>query len=100
MVENSYDVTGDNHIFACTITNYNKPFDDRTGAENDHINLEKSMKRRGYIFSPCWGFVTLEDFKNELLTSLNRMNSSTTSFILSISCHGDDNKLAFSDGNW
>ena len=71
---------------------------DRISAENDHINLESSMKRRGYIFSPCWGYVTLEDFKTELFTKLNQISTNTTSFVLSISCHGDDNKLVFSDG--
>lgn len=98
IVDNCYDVSGDNHILACTIIKYNEPLDDRISAVNDHNNLENSMKRRGYIFSPYWGTVTLEGFRNELLTKLSRISSNTTSFILSISCHGDGNKLVFSDG--
>ena len=98
IMDNFYDVSGDNHCFACTVINYEKPFADRQSAKNDHLNLENSMKRRGYLFSPCTGYVTLEDFKNELLTKLDRMTPATTSFVMSLSCHGDENKLLFSDG--
>ena len=97
-MDNCYDVSGDNHCFACTVINYEKPFSDRQSAKNDHINLENSMENRGYLFTPITGYVTLEEFKNELLTKLSRLNASTTSFVLSLSCHGDENKLLFSDG--
>lgn len=99
-VGDAYDVSGDNHILACTIIKYEKKLSDRLSAENDHIYLETSMKRRGYIFSSCWGTVTLESFRTELFKKLGQISSNTTSFILSISCHGDGDKLVFSDGKW
>ena len=98
IMDNCYDVSGDNHCFSCIVINYRKPFTDRLSAQNDHFNLENSMKRRGYLFSPATGYVSREDFKNELLTKLSRMTTNTTSFVLSLSCHGDENKLVFSDG--
>ena len=98
IMDNCYDVSGDNHGFACTVVNYKKPLADRQSAKNDEINLESSMKRRGYLFSSCTGYVTLEGFRNELLSKLSRMTTATTSFVLSISCHGDGDRLVFSDG--
>ena len=98
IMDDAYDVSGDNHCFACTVVNYKRPFADRQSAKNDQLNLEDSMRRRGYLFTPCTGYVTLEGFKNELITKLSRMTTATTSFVLSLSCHGDENKLAFSDG--
>ena len=97
IMDNCYDVSGDNHCFACTVIYYKKPLDDRISAENDHFNLENSMTKRGYLFTPKAGYVTREDFKNELLTVLSQMTTSTTSFVLSISCHGEGDRLVFSD---
>ena len=98
ITDNCYDVSGDNHCFACTVINYKKPYLDRESAKNDHLNLKNSMKRRGYLFTFSTGYVSMEDFKNELLTKLSRLSTNTTSFVLSLSCHGDENKLVFSDG--
>ena len=92
-----YDISGDNHCFACTVVNY-KNLADRQSAKNDQSNLKKSMEARGYKFTPCTGYVTLEDFKNKLLTELSRMTTATTSFVVSLSCHGDSDRLVFSDG--
>ena len=97
-VDNFYDVGGDNHCFVYTIVDYDDPFDDRQSAEYDHKNLEKSMTNRGYMFDYESGYVTLEGFKNQLSIKLSQITSNTTSFILTISCHGKDNKLIFSDG--
>ena len=81
IMDNCYDVSGDNHGFACTVVNY-KTLADRLLP----------------VFTPCTGYVTLEGFKNELLTKLSRMTIATTSFVLSLSCHGDGDRLIFSDG--
>ena len=98
MVDNCYDVSGDNHCFACTVVYYKKPLADRQSAENDQVNLKNSMEPRGYQFTSCTGYVTLEGFKNELLTKLSGMTTATTSFVISLSCHGDGDRLLFSDG--
>ena len=98
IMDNCYDVSGDNHCFACTVVNYKKPHANRESAKNDQVNLEGAMQRRGFLFTPCTGHVTLEGFKNELLTKLSRMTAATTSFVLSISCHGDGDRLFFSNG--
>ena len=98
IMDDCYDVSGDNHCFACTVVNYKKPFSDRQSAKNDQFNLENSMEPRGYLFTPCTGYVTLEGFKNDLLTKLSRLTTATTSFVLSLSCHGDGDRLIFSDG--
>ena len=97
-INNCYDVSGDNHAFACTVISYRKPFTDRESAKNDHLNLENAMRRRGYLFTPATGYITREGFKENLLTKLSELTAATTSFVMSISCHGKGERLVFSDG--
>ena len=96
--DNCYDVSGENHFFAVTVIDYKNPLTDRLSAKNDNINLERSMKSRGYLFTAATGYITRENFKNELLTKLNQLTADTTSFVMSLSCHGDGDRLVFSDG--
>ena len=103
MRDNCYDVSGENHFFECTVINYKKPLTNRLSAKHDHFNLESSMKSRGYLYTAATGktapeYITREDFKNELLTKLSQLTPATTSFVMSLSCHGDGDRLVFSDG--
>ena len=95
---NYYDVSGENHGLALTITEYEKPLTMRSSAIKDNYNLKFALEKRGFKMSLISGRVTSQDFKHKLSDVLQKIDPNTiTSFLLSISCHGEDDELIFSD---
>ena len=96
--DNYYDVSGENHGLALTITDYDKPLTMRSSAIKDNSNLKFALEKRGFEMSLVSGRVTPHDFKQKLSNTLQKIDSKKiTSFLLSISCHGEDDELLFSD---
>ena len=95
-----YDIAGDNHCFVSTITHYDKPLTMRLSAIKDNQNLEPALEKRGFKTNSISGRVTLRDFKQNVSSVLQKIDSNNvTSFLLSISCHGQDDELLFSDNS-
>ena len=96
--DNFYDVSGKNYGLALTITDYDKPLTMRSSAIKDNSNLKFALEKRGFEMSLISGRVTSHDFKQKLSNTLQKIDSKkVTSFLLSISCHGEDDELLFSE---
>lgn len=97
---NYYDVSGENHCLAMTITDYDKPLTMRWSAIKDNSNLESVLKQRGFNMNMISGRVTSRDFKQELSNVLQKIDEKrVSSFLLALSCHGVDDELLFSDNS-
>ena len=95
---NYYDVSGENHCLALTITDYDKPLTMRPSAIKDNSNLEIALQKRGFMMNLISGRVTSNDFKQKLSSIIQQIDpKKVSSFLLSISCHGEDDELIFSD---